>query len=324
MGDVLLTLPAVTALRHRFPEATLTYVVEESFRELVENHPAVDHVLVLPRPVGNWAFIRFIHRIRKSRFDVVLDFHGGPKASCMAFFSGAKRKIGYKTRYRWWVYHAAIPRYYDIGPIHSVENHLNLVRVLGADVRESPSISFPPADPNTLNATDDLLRTQGLIKNNYIVFHIGAGNQFRFWGLENMTAFLHQAFKTFGLSIVLVGASDDMETAGALLKDGIPAVVSFVGRIGLKVLHLVISHAALYVGPDSGPMHIATATSTPIIALFGPNLPEYFGPWKSECVILEKFLDCRPCPQRVCKTGDFACIRSIRPEEVIEAMKQYL
>ena len=129
---------------------------------------------------------------------------------------------------------------------------------------------------------------------------------------------------TQNLSIVLVGAPDDAETARVLMETGTPAVVSFVGRIELKILHGIIAHAAVYIGPDSGPMHVATATSTPIIALFGPNLPAYFGPWKSECIVLEKFLDCRPCPQRICKTGDFACIRSIRPEEVIEAMKKYL
>ncbi|MCJ7679450.1 MAG: glycosyltransferase family 9 protein, partial [Candidatus Aminicenantes bacterium] len=308
MGDVLLTLPAVAALKRRLPGASLTYVIEESFLELVENHPALDHVLVLPRPVGNRDFIRFIRDIRKNRFDVVLDFHGGPRASLITLFSGAKRKIGYKNRFKWWIYHTAIPRYYDFGPVHSAENHLNLVRVLGVDAQESPPISFPPADPMTRNEADDILRTCGLISNNYIVFHIGAGNQFRFWGRENMSAFLSQAFEAFGLSIVLVGAPDDAETEGALLEAGNPAVVSLVGRISLKILHHLISQAALFVGPDSGPMHVASATSTPVIALFGPNLPVYFGPWKSECVILEKILDCRPCPQRNCPTGDFACI----------------
>ncbi|MFH2041681.1 MAG: glycosyltransferase family 9 protein [Acidobacteriota bacterium] len=324
MGDVLLTLPAVVALKRHLPGASFTYVVEEPFRELVENHPALDHILVLPRPVGNRDFFRFIRNVRKNRFDAVLDFHGGPKASLITLFSGAKRKIGYRIRYKGWIYHTTIPRHYDSGPVHSAENHFNLVRLLGVETQDSPAISFPPTDRKVQEEADVVLRALGLVSSKYIVFHVGAGNKFRFWGMDNMSAFLRQASEVFGLKIVLVGAPDDAETEKALLEGGHSSVVSLVGRIGLKILHRLISQAALYVGPDSGPMHIASATSTPIIALFGPTIPAQVGPWKSKCEILEKNLGCRPCRQRDCLSGDFACIRSIRPEEVIEAMRKYL
>jgi ADP-heptose:LPS heptosyltransferase len=98
----------------------------------------------------------------------------------------------------------------------------------------------------------------------------------------------------------------------------------FAGKLNLIELREAIGRARLFVGPDSGPMHIAASTSTPIVALFGPNLPEYNAPWRAQATIIERTLDCRPCKQRTCATGDLSCLRSITVEEVFEACRSSL
>jgi ADP-heptose:LPS heptosyltransferase len=97
-----------------------------------------------------------------------------------------------------------------------------------------------------------------------------------------------------------------------------------VAELNLIELLELLGRAALFVGPDSGPMHIAAAAGTPIVAFFGPTLPENFGPWQAKATLIARDLACRPCKQRRCLTDDFRCLRSIRPEEVYEACLPYL
>jgi ADP-heptose:LPS heptosyltransferase len=103
-------------------------------------------------------------------------------------------------------------------------------------------------------------------------------------------------------------------------------VVSLAGRLNLIETRELIGRAALFFGPDSGPMHIAAATPTPIVAVFGPTLPAHFAPWKAEkrSLILQKDLECRPCRQRVCLTADFRCLRMITSAEAAQACAKSL
>ena len=78
------------------------------------------------------------------------------------------------------------------------------------------------------------------------------------------------------------------------------------------------------VGPDSGPMHVAAATATPVVALFGPTLPANFAPWRAQAVLIERELACRPCKQRECLSEDFRCLRRIEPAEVFAACRKFL
>jgi ADP-heptose:LPS heptosyltransferase len=85
-----------------------------------------------------------------------------------------------------------------------------------------------------------------------------------------------------------------------------------------------MAHAALFVGPDSGPMHIASTTDTPIVAYFGPTLPTHFAPWKAKARLLETDQECRPCRQRECPHGDIRCLRDITVDDVIEVVKRVI
>ncbi len=98
-------------------------------------------------------------------------------------------------------------------------------------------------------------------------------------------------------------------------------VCGLAGRLNLIETKELVARAALFVGPDSGPMHVAASTPTPIVALFGPTEMAHFAPWRTEgrAILIQKDVACRPCPQRVCVTSDFRCIRSITPAEVAAA-----
>lgn len=351
-GDIIMTTPAVTLLRKHFPAAKLAYLVEEPFRRLVEGNPDLDRVIaVSPKPPFA-DFIRLIREVRHEAYDILIDLHGGPRASWITFWSGAKVKAGYEIKGKRFLYDVRVSRRGTGGPVHSVQNHANLVRALGAEFDDSeiPPLSLPAAKPEEAERVrvvleeagampDEVLRfaqdgttsqkcgNAGKKETRVVVLHIGAGNRFRDWGKENLAALIKLLAALPNVRIALVGADADRGVQDEILAGGAAAVLPLAGRLNLIEVRELIRRAALFVGPDSGPMHLAASTETPIVAYFGPTLPAHFAPWppsRTKTVILQKDLPCRPCPQRECVTDDFRCLLTIGPDEVFAACRPFL
>jgi len=322
IGDIIMTTPAVTVLKENCPEASLTYLVEEPYRELVEGNPYLDNVFVFPKKQNNKDFHDLIHRVRRERFDVLIDFHGGPRASWLTLFSKARLKVGYKIKNKGFLYHIKIPRSLEKGQIHSVENHVNLIRAIGINVDSIPPLLVPDAAKEETKKIADFIQENELEDSKIIVLHIGAGNRFRDWGTDNIVALTDLFARNSDLQIVLIGAPEDKERAEDIKSKSKTKIISAVGKLGLRELKDLISQTSLFVGPDSGPMHIAASTDTPMVVYFGPTLPAHFSPWKSNATIIEKDYDCRhTCRQRECQYKDFRCLQTITPEEIYNSCK---
>ncbi len=320
-----MTTPAIAALKRALPRSSLTYVVEEPFLRLVEGNPDLDEVLVVPPHQGFISFLRFIRRLRRERYDLAIDFHGGPRASRITWLSRAKLKAGYELKHKGFLYDVRVPRSLHGTPVHSVENHLNLIRAAGLTVEEPlPPLSFPPARKKEAERIQGIWTDHGLSGTKVVVLHVGAGNEFRDWGAENLAALADRLAGLQDVRVILIGDVQDMSRAEDIRKTRPEKMLPLAGKINLIELREVIARAALFVGPDSGPMHIAATTRTPIVALFGPTLPANFAPWKAEATLIEKPMDCRPCKQRQCLTEDFRCLRGITVDEVFTACTQYL
>ena len=141
IGDVVFTTPAVTAIRDAFPEAEITYLVEPAAAPVVQGHPGIDAVKVVPHLRG-WrriaADLALARELRRTRFDLVVDFHGGPRASFLTWATGAPRRVGYAVKGRSWMYTEVVPRPADLRPRHSVENQWDLLPHLGRPVAAAP------------------------------------------------------------------------------------------------------------------------------------------------------------------------------------------
>lgn len=181
-----MTTPSITALREAFPAAFISYVVEEPYRELVEGNPSLNKVIVLKTKQGIKDFFKLIRLIQKENYDVVLDFHGGPRASLITLLSGAKLKLGYRIKYRNFIYDIKLPRAVKGGHIHSVENHLNLVKALGVSIDSSPPLYIPKTRPNEVEKVKKLIDEHRLEGHKIITIHISAGNEFRYWEVDNI------------------------------------------------------------------------------------------------------------------------------------------
>lgn len=319
-----MTTPAVALLRENFPNAFISYVVEKSYSSLVTGNPAVDRVIALEKKQSLKDFLREIREVRKEKYDVVLDFHGGPRASLLTFLSKAKLKIGYKVKYKNFIYDIKIPRKPKNGSIHSVENHVNLVRALGINATTVPPLSLPLPRKAEVEKVKKIIEDNKLQGARMIVLHISAGNRFRDWGVVKIVKLINLLAKSPGTKIVLIGSEEDQKAAEKIQKKCDSAVLSLAGKLNLMELKELISRSVLFVGSDSGPMHIAASTPTPIVAYYGPTLPAHFSPWKARFVVVEKKLDCRPCKQKHCLSEDFRCLQNITPEEIFEACLNFI
>jgi predicted lipopolysaccharide heptosyltransferase III len=336
IGDVVFTTPLVRALRRRYPEAHLTYVVEPGAAPVIRGNPHVDDVLELPRRRGVARLrddLAAGRLLRARRFDLAVDLHGGPRSAWLTWASGAPMRIGYRTHGRSWMYTHAVPRPADLGPVHSVEKQWALLAPLDIDPCDpSRDPVEMPADPAAAARVDRWLADAGLAHHALVVVHVSAGNPFRRWPAAHFAALLVDMARAGADRRFVLTSGPSDATAARAIVDEVRARSAEAGaavrhvEFDLAELRALTARAAVYIGGDSGPLHIAATTSTPVVGLFGPTLPGRSMPWRDSQWRAEAVdagpLPCRPCRQRRCAPGDFRCLSLIDPARVAAAAER--
>lgn len=336
---MVLTTPVIRALRRALPQARLTYLVEPQAAPVVAGNPHLDHVVVAPLLSGFARLrqdVQLARRLRRERFDVAVDFHGGPRSSWMALACGAPVRVGYTVAGRSWMYTKRVDRPRGHRARHSVENQWDLVdALLPGQARPTP-VSDPvemPDDPAASRRIGERLARWGFDSGHqYAVVHVGAGNEFRRWPEEAFA----QVIATVASAgpnrrIILTTGPAQAERADTVrllaTAKGLPAgVVVTACDLGVAELRSLIDRAAVFVGGDSGPAHIAATTRTPMVVMYGPTTDTVWGPWRDPArptIIVDAGpLPCRPCDQRRCEPGDFRCLGRIEPARVAAATER--
>lgn len=338
---MVFTTPAITALRRRFPDAHLTYIVEAAAEPVVRHHPDLNDIIVAERPRGIARLrydLQLARRLRAEHYDIAIDFHGGPRSGWLTFASGAPTRVGYALPGRQWCYTTCVPWSRSlVPPRHSVLNQWDLIATLGIappDRRLDPVSMALDTDADA-RVTSRLLSAGVPHGARLIVMHVSAGNPFRRWPPDAFaTVAATLAAEVPNRRIVITSGPSESDAAEAVANQArrmagraADAIVR-CGEFDLSELRALVERAALYIGGDSGPLHIAATTTTPIVALFGPTLPERSMPWRDitlgATAVDAGELPCRPCHQRHCAPGDFRCLTRIAPERVIEAARGLL
>ncbi len=343
IGDVVFTTPLIRALRLNYPTSRLTYLVEPAAAPVVAGNPHLSGIMTVPHSRG-WRRVRddlsTARRLRRARFDVVIDLHGGPRSAWFTWASRAPVRVGYDVPGRSWMYTRVVPRPRSVRPRHAVENQWDLLAAV------DPALARP-ADPardrvemtasaETAAGADRALRALGYPAGGRLtVLHVSAGNPFRRWP-ERSFAELAAEIVTHGEDcwvLVTAGPSDRLAAhrvlADARARSGGAAARILDGEIlTLGELRAVFDRAALFVGGDSGPLHIAATSDVPVVGLYGPTLPSRSAPWRPAHIptvsVDAGSLPCRPCDQRVCAPGDFRCLSGIPASAVSRAALELL
>jgi len=341
IGDVVFTTPLVRALRREYPAAHLVYVVEADAAPVVRHNPHLDEVIVAPRSRGFRRIfddLQLARTLRRHRFDIAIDLHGGPRSGWLTLASGARERIGYAIPGRSWMYTKVVPRARSLRPRHSVVNQWDLLEALpgwrGGDPRPDRDAVEMPLDRAADERMAARLARAGIgADDDLIVVHVSAGNRFRRWPEASFVMLVSDlARRTANRRVAVSSGPSDREAASRIAATarqqlgGLGSRVVDLGEFDLQELRALIGRSRLFIGGDTGPLHIAAATKTAIVGIYGPTLSAQSAPWRSAEAPTEAIeltdLACRPCDQRVCAPGDFRCLTHLAPRTVIEAAER--
>ena len=339
LGDVIFTTPLLRALRRKFPDAVLSYAVEPMAAGVLRGNPHLDEIIVVPAARGLSRLTTDIGlgwQLWRRGFDIAIDLHGGPRSAWLTWASRAPRRIGYAIKGRQWMYTTVVSRAADLTPRHSVENQWDLLRSLDIGVCDQVHDSLEMARDESAEArVDARLRPAGVSRSHaLVVMHVSAGNAFRRWPATSFADLAASLVRSDQNRRVVVTAGPSEPGAARAVCDAARSRLDTnrqsildLGDFDPTELRALIDRASVYIGGDSGPLHVAATTGTPIVAMLGPTLAERSRPWRDPryfSEIVELSLPCRPCHQRTCEPGDFRCLTWITPDRVAQAAERAL
>lgn len=341
IGDVVFTTPLVRAIRREYPSARLVYLVEADAAPVVRHNPHLDEVIVAPRTRGLRRIaddLALARQLRRERFDIAIDLHGGPRSGWLTLASGARERIGYTIPGRSWMYTRTVPRARELRPRHSVVNQWDLLEALpgwrgGTPERDRDAVEMPLDAAADERMAGRLARAGIEAGDDLIVVHVSAGNRFRRWPEASFVSLVVDLARRHSNRRVAVSSGpSDREAASRIAATsreqlgGMGSRVVDLGEFDLQELRALIGRSRLFIGGDTGPLHIAAATTTAIVGIYGPTLSAQSAPWRSDHAPTEAVEDtdlpCRPCDQRTCAPGDFRCLTRLAPSMVLDAAER--
>jgi predicted lipopolysaccharide heptosyltransferase III len=286
IGDLILTTPAVAALRATFPEAKLTLVVSNECADLLSAISNVDRVLIARR---NLRDLGLFSSVAAGRFDYCIDFTRNDRSAFLALLSGARRRVvSYRVREQSKTRARAYTDFVSVRmrDMHTIDYNLALVEPFGAgDASTAPHLDLPQ---RAYEKADALLRNWKVTKP-YVVLHPGSARREKLWEPGRWAEVIDHFRQNNGLNLILTsGPSPDEQAHIASIKNKThQQIIDLCGKTDLLTLAALIGQARLLVTVDSASMHLAAATSTPQVILFGPTNPFHWRPRGSPAVILQ-------------------------------------
>jgi lipopolysaccharide heptosyltransferase I len=323
LGDIVHAMPTLAALRERFPQAEVTWLVKRQWASLVEVIGGVDHICVVERGLRGW--LGQVPSLRAARFDLVVDLQGLFRSGAMAWLTGCGRRIGFANAREGspWFYtqRVAVPA----APMHAVDRYLLVAEALGAARPAEPRFDFVDR-PEDRQAAEALLTQAGLAASSrWIAMNVSARWETKRWPPQHFAEAADRLSEAQALPIVFMGGPAERPETHAVMAHMRTKAVDLTGRTPVGLLPGLLRRAAVLVTNDSGPMHIAAAVGTPVVALFGPTDPVKTGPYGPGHVVLSHAVECRPCFRRDCSRAvALECLTGVQPEQVVRAVQQQL
>lgn len=317
MGDIVHTVPMVTALRRAKPQARIDWLVDRRHREVLHLFDVADEVIAVD-PSGPWRHtVGVVRALRESAYDVVIDAQGLLKSAVLARFAGGRRTIGFA---RSALREPAAARFYSetVAPAttdHVARQNLQLLRALGID----DTAIETPVRPIASGVADDVQQATGT---RYGVLNPGAGWPNKQWPPEKFGAVAAAIQQSHGLPWVVVWGPGE-ESLARRVEEASAGAAMLAPPTGLSDLMALVQRAAIVVAGDTGPIHLAAAAGTPVVGLYGPTNPARNGPWAAGDICLSRFEACACHHKRRCTAAAW-CLDTITVGEVVDAVGRRL
>lgn len=283
IGDLILTTPAIDAVRHKFPEARITLTIAGECSELGPALANVDRLLIVRR---NWRDIAVFLGVSVRQFEYCVDFTRNDRSAVLAYLSRAKKRIAAHRPHNEPEERARVYTHFTepMGGLHTIEYHLALLRPLGIETADAKlHLDLPP---QSYRKAETLLH-DARIDNPFAIFHPGAARMEKFWEVERWAELIERTRSK--IDIVLTGSCSELEQEhiGQIKAKLREPIIDLSGRTDLLTFAALVSKAQLLVTVDSAAMHFATATETPQVILFGPTNPFHWRPRETPALILQ-------------------------------------
>lgn len=313
IGDVTRAIPLASLVKRRYPRAKLSWAIEPTALPLVENHPAVDEIILFDRQRWWRGLAPFLKRIRSGRFDLVLDLQRHLKSGLISWWSGAACRVGFHRRdakeFNWLFNTHTIPSTGD--GVSKLYHYLKFAEFLGID-------PYPIEWRFCLRPEEEDRIRERLqeIGGPFAAFFVGSRWESKHWFPLQTAECAAEIQRRFGLEAVLLGEKGEARFAEEVESYPSLRVKNWVGKTSLREVIGILSKARVAVGPDTGLMHLSAAVGTPVVSLWGATSPLRTGPYGFDDLAIQGKAACSPCYLRRCPIGRL-CMQSIDVEEVV-------
>ena len=340
LGNIILATPAIQAIRQKYPEAQIDFLTLSDNRSLLESLTEINNIIDI-KLTGIIRFIKdffiLIISVRKSRYDIIVDFEPFARSSAiLTFLSSTKTSVGFETpaQGRGALYSNPVP--YNNNQ-HIVKTFYDLATKAGCPAEDTDNLVLSRLEPKNKNecAYVDKILNGFNAKNGRIVgIHVGTGPNAttRRWPVENYCKLVEALVQNYQAKIVFTGGKAERNAINEILSklgDLSKHCIDLCTKLTIPQLALLMNNMALFISSDTGPLHLAAAQGTKTISFYGPNTPKIYGPWgsKKNNIVIYKQLKCSPCMTNYndklsrCIFNEPYCITTITPSEVIEQIR---
>jgi heptosyltransferase-1 len=328
IGDVVHALPVVEAIKKAKPGLTLGWAVRRRCADVLRGNPVIDHLHVFENKPGWGELIRLRAELRAVRYEVALDMQGLFLSGLITRLSGAPVRIGIDRNREGnalFLTHPVVRGKVggDAGDRHAVDILYGFAEALGIG---DPHPEFSPQPYLAAEGVGQAAPDIAGMAPPRIALNVGASWEYKRWPVEHWTA-LADALVEAGRGVVFVGDKNDavmVAEVKARLKRGGEGTADLSGRTNLRQLAAALAECAVVVSADTGPLHLAVAVGTPVVALFGATNAARTGPYGGRNIVLNMHLSCSPCYRNPTCNGRVDCMKAITPEMALAAVEEKL
>lgn len=329
LGDVVLTIPLIMATKKAFPDAYLSVMVIPKVKEILDNNPDIDEIIVYDKKgkEHSWrSFLDLVAKVKAHHFNVAILPHRSLKSALLCFLARIPKRIGFTAAAGRILYTDKVP-YRQSPKIHEIDRNLDLLKPLG--VKDRKAAIFIDPGKEAINHTLELYNEYE-IKATDLVIGINPGSVWptKRYATEKYAALADRLIQELKASIIIIGSPADIAIADKMARQMRGTALNLAGRTSLPQMAAIVKRFNLLVTNDSGAMHIAVAMGVPVVAVFGATTQDLgFYPYSTKDIVVEKDLPCRPCGKhggKSCPKKNFACMKLISVSDVYDAVKRRL
>jgi lipopolysaccharide heptosyltransferase I len=317
LGDIVHSLPVLTALRQRYPHAQIAWIVNRSYAELLEGHPDLNAVLAFDRGASRAGLLtavrnyrQFFRHCRQQRFDLAIDLQGLFRSGLMAAFSGAARRVGLgSAREGAQAFYSDVIAVPDFHVLHAVDRYWLVAEAFGVGHhRKAFRVPIPEASRQWAAAR---LRC---FARPWIALGVGARWQTKRWPPEHFAALAQRAQASWGGTVVFVGGREETPLARATAEHLTGEVCDLTGQTTLPNLAALLARVDVMVANDTGPLHLAAALGRPVVAPYTCTKVLLNGPYGAAANAVETRVWCQGSYRKRCSRLD--CMTELTPDRL--------